>query len=524
MKIFSSEEMREIDKKAVLAGIPSLLLMEDAAVFTLRVLRYLYRPLPSEILLLCGKGNNGGDALALARLLSAEGCRPYLWCPFPAGPAPEGSPDAAAVNREIVRKLGLPLWEGDTPEARDFLERSPLIIDGLLGTGGRKIQGGILETIIRKLNTLEARVVSLDIPSGLITAANFDAEEETLAVRADVTVCFGGVKWENLWGAGREYSGRLFSSPLSFPPSLSRSIQSKINDPAPLPPRKERGYKKTFGDFLVIGGSLSYYGAPFFAASAVLKSGGGYVRAVLPESTAPTVAALCPELVLLPRPETASGSIEPGCLEALTEEAGKSRGVILGPGLGRDPEIRDSVRAFAEKFEGLLLLDGDALHHIAGAEKSLSRRKGTLILTPHPGELRALSGKSKEEIRKNPRAVVKETGTRYRAVVVFKQAETLIYFPDGRFFLNLSGNSALAVPGSGDILAGMIMGFTGLGLPLESAVCSAVYIHGLLGRKAGEKQGKDSTVAGDLLKELPAVMKQYRENPESLCRTEVETI
>ena len=297
-----------------------------------------------------------------------------------------------------------------------------------------------------------------------------------------------------------------------------RSLTVEINDPIPLPKRNVSGHKGDFGDTLFISGARSYYGAPYFAAMSYMKAGGGYARLAAPSSIVPTVAGKGSEIVFIPQFETSDGTVSMANADNLLDLISKLDYVVLGPGLSLNEETQDLVRVLASAIEIPLLLDGDGITAVCGATDLLRQRQAPTILTPHMGEMARLTGLAVSEIEADKIDTVRRTATRLKAIIVLKGAHSLIGYPDGRVFINLSGNSGMATAGSGDVLTGTVAAMAGIGLPVGEAVRQGVFVHGLAGDLAAEEKGQDGITAQDILEHVASAMRQCRADHGALLQ------
>jgi NAD(P)H-hydrate epimerase len=508
MQIATVEQMRAMDRAAVdRFGITELQLMENAGLAAFRVLAERWGVWGKRYLVLCGPGNNGGDGFVVARKILADGGDPVV--------ALLGEPSryqgAAAANLEIVKRTEIPLTVIEDAEAlKPILCGCHGVVDALLGTGLSKPVTGLFADVIETVNATGLPVLSLDIPSGV----NGDSGQVLgTAIRAHLTVTFGLPKPGNLLYPGCAHGGELFVSRISFPPELTAAceLQLAVNTPPPLPPRDPAGYKGSFGDALFIAGSEGYYGAPVLAATAMLKAGGGYSRLAAPAPVVPHLAAPGSELVFLPQAATEAGSIARSNLEALMAASVGCDITVLGPGISLDRETGMLVRELAARIHAPLVLDGDALTAVSQEPAILARRPGPTVLTPHLGEMARLTGKEKAAVLADPVGIARKAAADFKAVVVLKGAHSLVALPDGRVFVNLTGNHGMATAGAGDVLTGAVAAMFGLGLALEPAVCLAVFLHGLAGDLAAEAIGPDGVTAGEILAHLPAAVRAHRE-------------
>jgi hydroxyethylthiazole kinase-like uncharacterized protein yjeF len=345
-------------------------------------------------------------------------------------------------------------------------------------------------------------------------------------VRADWTVTFGLPKRGNLLYPGAGLGGRLVVTHISFPPALheAESIAVELNDPPPLPPRRLDGHKGSYGDALFIAGAANYYGAPAYSALSMLRAGGGYSRLAAPRSITPAVASLAGEIVFVPQEETDSGTLALSAADRLLELGGQVDFVVLGPGLSLVDETQALARRLTPRIEAPLLIDGDGLTAVAADLDVVRRRKGPTILTPHLGEMSRIVDRTVAEIRTDPIGVLQQTARDLGAIVVLKGAHSLIGLPDGRVFVNTSGNSGMASAGSGDVLTGTIGAMHGLGLGVEDAARTGVFLHGLAGDLAAESTGEDGIVARDILEQLPLATRAYREEYEEVTANYYHTL
>lgn len=507
MKVSSVAEMRALDREAIEGfGIAEDLLMENAGEAACAVLRREVGVVGKSCVIVCGVGNNGGDGFVVARRLHAAKAVVKVVVV-----GDESRLRGAALkNRRILSRLPIQVETlKETVSLAADLAACDVVVDALLGTGLSRPVAGLQREAIVRINGSGKTVLSLDVPSGVHgdTGAVLGA-----AVRADWTVTFGLPKRGNLLWPGFGYGGKLYVSPLSFPPSMveAAGLRVSVNAPVPLPPRDPQGHKGTFGDALFIAGAGSYFGAPYLAAMSFLKAGGGYARLAAPAAMTPFLANQGPEIVFAPQQETPAGSIALGNKAALLDLAERVDFVVLGPGLSLEAESQQLARELAVGLDSKpLLIDGDGITALCKDASILVNRQAPTILTPHSGEMARLTGRSATEVEGDRIAVVQETAARLGAVVVLKGAHSLVA-ANGQVFINLSGNSGMATPGSGDVLTGVVAAMFGLGLAIPDAVRMGVFTHGLAGDLAAAETGADGLVASDILRALPAAMRQAR--------------
>jgi ADP-dependent NAD(P)H-hydrate dehydratase / NAD(P)H-hydrate epimerase len=518
MKIVSAAEMRAIDRvTSERFGVPSLTLMEKAGSAVARFILSDYSQ-AERIAIICGKGNNGGDGLVVARKLTEAGrvVRVLLLC------APEElRGDAAAMFQQLtVRPLvvsepsGLDLVEANEVFAAD------LIVDAVLGTGFRPPVSPMYAAAIRKMNASAAPVVAVDIPSG----ANADAIEPqsgTIA-RADAIATFTALRPAHVFS--ELTSGPTVIAPIGSPPeAITSNLRLHLSTPADfaplLAPRARDANKGSYGHVLVIGGSVGKAGAAAMAGFSALRAGAGLATVATPKSALATVAGFHPEVMTEPLPETEEGTIslrafEGGDTVNHVFQARKTL-IAIGPGISRNPETAKFVRAILAPgvVEGHvpLVLDADALNAFGGFAEPLSGRERNFVITPHPGEMARLTGLTIAEIQANRLQVARRFARERELIVVLKGHRTLIAAPDGTVWVNPTGNPGMATGGTGDVLTGMVAGLIAQHPQhVVEASALAVYLHGLAGDLAAASVGETSLVATDLLRFLPAAFSQMR--------------
>eukprot|EP00898_Chlorokybus_atmophyticus_P006519 jgi/Chlat1/6869/Chrsp51S06544 len=533
LKVCTKQEMGALDGRAMDEfGISETLLMENAG----ESVYYLAQRVLSNgvwgktFCVIAGVGNNGGDALVVARKLHSSGAHVTTFvladpsrcvcaasarfCSCTGCRYKEG----ATTHLNILRKSGCPIVvQPATEEIKVAVQNCDAVVDGLLGTGVTRDVEGQFKEVIELVNASNKTVISLDIPSGI---DGDDAQPHGAAVRATHTVTFGLPKLGNLLFPGFEHCGRLYVSHISYPPelTLSADIKVEVNDPPLLPPRDTAGHKGTFGDALFIAGSGSYFGAPTFAALSALKSGAGYARLAAPKSVVPYSATLASELVFLPQKENERGSMTQDNMDQLLQMAEKVDFVVMGPGLSLDEETQQLIRDLTERIETPLLLDGDGLTAISKDTAVVKRRKHPTVLTPHLGELARVLGISTKDVKSDLIKYTRQLAADLGAVVVCKGAHTLIGTPDGHIWINMSGNSGMGTAGSGDVLTGCIAAMHGAHLSTVDAARTGVFLHGLAGDLAAQELGQDGMTAKDILEHMPKATKLYRENYDSVMR------
>jgi NAD(P)H-hydrate epimerase len=517
MKILTSDQMRNIDRRAIdEVGIPDLVLMENAGGQVVDTLLELYPEVdPDRVLILCGKGNNGGDAMVVARQLVGCGLDPRVVLLYPRA-AFKGN---AAHQLQILERIGIECEEMATPEAweefRNELPEYEIILDGLLGTGLSKPVEGFLEQVILDVNMASGEVVALDIPSGL---SGNSSEIPGAAIEADATVALACPKIPHIFPPAEALAGDIYIADIGIPEACVELEQATLNliDEALLegllPPRDPETHKGDFGHILVVAGSTGKPGAARMVGSGALRAGAGLVTAATPKGAVGAVGAQLMEMMTEPLPETDAGTLAAKAAAAVRKlETGKTV-LAVGPGLSMDAETQSAIRDIVKKTALPVILDADGLNAFAGHVGDLSGKSRPLLLTPHPGEMGRLLEISSDAVQADRIGACRRLATERDCGVVLKGYRTLIGTPEGEVFVNVTGNPGMASGGSGDVLTGVLAGLVAQGLPVVQAALLGVYVHGLAGDLAAEKTGEVSLMAGDILEHLPEAFRQITES------------
>jgi ADP-dependent NAD(P)H-hydrate dehydratase / NAD(P)H-hydrate epimerase len=499
MKVLSAAAMREVDRRTIEQAIPGIVLMENAAHRVVEFLERRFAPISSQrIAVLCGKGNNGGDGLAIARQLFTRLQPAALHVVLFSDPA-DLKGDAAA-NYRMLAFCGCPVAREIPAQARN----ATLVVDALLGTGISGPATGAMLDAIREINGgfPLAKVVALDIPSGMPTDTGKPSGE---FVRADATVTFTAPKPAHVLPPACDHVGELVVGAIGSPESLYADAWLSVVEPGMfrrlLAPRPPGGHKGTFGHVLVVAGSPGKTGAAAMSGLGALRAGAGLVTVASAAAAIPQIAPHAPELMT----EALDGST----VKALAR--GKTV-VAMGPGLGQAPEVGRMVLEAVAETEQPMVLDADAL--VDGLRGAPGRVR---VLTPHPGEMARLSGRSTAEVQDDRVNVSREFARERGVTLVLKGERTAIAFADGRVWINPTGTPALGTGGSGDILTGLVAGFLAqFPNSPDEAVAAAVYLHGLAAQIGAREIGEKSLIATDILKYLPAAMEECAGVPHRL--------
>jgi ADP-dependent NAD(P)H-hydrate dehydratase / NAD(P)H-hydrate epimerase len=523
MKILSAMQMAEVDRLTTERyRIPSILLMENAG---RSVADQIEKTVPGlnqkNVTVVCGRGNNGGDGFVVARYLALRGANPCILL----FSEPEKLKGDALTNWEIVKAMGLPSRILSTPpEVKSFLKKTAapdVIVDALFGTGLSKPIGPDFRAIVEWINKSGSFVVAVDIPSGLMADS---PEVLGPVVKAQLTVTFSALKVAHISPPASDLAGQVVLVPIGSPAELFENPEYRLNliDPAQvrnaLPRRARDSHKGSFGHVYVVAGSRGKSGAALMTGLAALRSGAGLVTLWLPRSLQKSVVGKFPELMTEALPETEDGTSDRSGGEKLITLLAEMDVLVLGPGITTHPSTRKLVWELVRRSPVPVILDADGINAFVPPAEPLKNDVGQpVIITPHPGEMARLIGKKISDIQRNRLETAREYAATRRCYVVLKGFQTVIATPEGELSINNTGNPGMATGGTGDILAGLMGRFVA-GWKCQSArdshaklsdfICAAVYLHGLAGDLAAEKEGMESLIATDLLDYLPGAFKR----------------
>jgi NAD(P)H-hydrate epimerase len=509
--VLSRAQTRAHDEYAInICHVPGIILMENAGRGAADVIERLAGAGP--VVVVCGPGNNGGDGFVVARHLLARGFEVASLLLAP----PDKLTHGARINRDAYVGLGgryLELSADDLGTLRTELGGAATLVDALFGTGLTRSIEGHFKEVIELINGASLRRIALDIPSGL------DADTGALlgtAVEAHHTITFGHLKMGLLTAQGAHLSGMLSVVDLGLTPLVLAAVghEAEVIDSEAirkwLAPRDAALHKHAAGNVLSVAGSPGKIGAALLVGRGALRAGAGLVTiASWPEAA----SALESRVVELMTARIDRADIQGSLDRAL---AGK-RVVVIGPGFGTDDDAKRAVEHVVLHWDGIKIVDADALTLFGGRPEALAGARGSLILTPHPGEAARLLGRPAKEIEANRPRFARELSERARAVAILKGSRTLVAVPGAPLFINTSGNPALATAGAGDVLAGIIAAFACV-LPPDRAAIAAVHVHGLAAdrwrsRRAGADRG---LLAHEIADELPALLAGLAEGKSAL--------
>jgi len=511
MKLARAEQMRQIDRTAIDdIGIPGSVLMENAGRQTVcRLCRYFGEVKGKKIAVFAGPGNNGGDGFVVARHLQQLGAQVRV---FPLVGTDRIKGDAA-VHFRIISKLHIPVHfllgpddlQGLDPDSFD------LIIDALFGTGLQRQIEGHYARVIERINRASCPVVAVDMPSGL------DSDTGAIcgvAVKADLTVTFGVAKPGHFVFPGREMVGELEVVDIGIPSQVvaEAGLTCEVLDRESVAQfvvrRPANSHKGTYGHLLVVAGSTGKSGAAILSCQGALRAGAGLVSLCAARALNAIFASALHEAMTIPVTGGDDGAPSSRDAELIFAAMEGKQAAVAGPGLGTAAETAELVKRIYQQAEIPLLVDADALNILAADKGSLSRAsKAARILTPHPGEMARLTGKSSLFIQQNRLEEARQFAGQHNVYLVLKGAGTIVAAPDGTLAVNASGNPGMAAGGMGDVLSGIIGGLLVQGLDPWAACCLGVYVHGLAADRLAEK-GPCGYLAGEVAESVPSVINE----------------
>lgn len=493
--LVDSGQMKQCDRNTIeYFGVPSLVLMERAALGVVEEITARIACLKPQVLVVCGFGNNGGDGLAVARMLWQKGYGVTVVMPSEAKRISE----EANVQRSILQKYQIPI-----------LNRIPdmefdVVVDALFGIGLTRELAGIYLEYVLEMNEMQGLKVAVDIPSGINgdTGAVMGA-----GFYADITVTFAFSKIGLMLFPGAEYAGQVIVKEIgidrcSFLETKPDTFSPDTEDLRRIPPRKKRSNKGSYGKVLTIAGQKNMAGAAFLSAKASYLTGAGLVKILTTEENRVILQQLLPEAVL----ET---YVETPHIKELMEQVSV---LVAGPGLGTGEQAGEMIRQVLADAKVPVILDADGLNLVAEHTEWLKDASCPVIVTPHLGEMARLLHRGISDIKYCLPETAREFAAQFGVICVLKDARTVTALPDGRMWINASGNNGMATAGSGDVLTGILAGLIAQGMEPEYAAFMGVYLHGLAGDVQVRERGNYGLMAQDILEGIVNILANLCEN------------
>ncbi|MCE5251534.1 NAD(P)H-hydrate dehydratase [bacterium] len=520
MKLLNADQMSYVDRVTIERGTPGVELMRNAGTAVFRTVSGKAVGKPGDrIVVLAGKGNNGGDGFRVAELLVRGGYRTELYLigrkDAVSGDALTCMHDAEASGitvNEILDEKGL-------EKAADRIGSAEVIVDALFGTGLRGDITGLPASVIRLVNDSDSTVVAVDVPSG-VNASTGEVSCDT--VRADYTVTFGCLKVGHVFGPGKRKCGRITVEEIGFDPDVLDSVEAIGFSLTPseaaqrIPERAYNAHKGDAGRVFILAGSVGLTGAATMSARAVMRVGAGLVTVGCPASLNDILEVKLTEVMTLPLPEVRrKRCLSLRALGMVRTAVERADVVAVGPGLGTYHETAELVRRFTGNYSGRIVLDADGINAFSGKAAVLADAPCEMVITPHIGELSRLTEQSVNDITGDPVRAAQEAAGTTGKIVLLKGAPTVIADQNGTVWINPTGNESMATGGMGDVLTGTIAGLAAQGMNLFDAAVLGAYVHGSAGERVSELRGMRGVIACDALEQLPFVLKELTDNYRS---------
>lgn len=500
MKILTATETRKAEQIAFNKGVSGETLMENAGLAATEIIKQKFNVKEKNVVVVVGQGNNGGDGYVVARELKKIGA---IVTVITAMGKPK-TPDSTTMHKRAI-DVGVSVidFEEKTELSKSIISSANFIVDAIFGIGFRGMPDEKISHIIEEINQSKAKKIALDVPSGVITDTG---EVLGVAVKADLTISFIGYKPCHFEKPALDFCGDTVVASIGINDSEISDFSGQVIDKnqalSYLSKIPSNAHKGTKGTALIIGGSFGMVGAPMLAAKAAMRSGVGIVKVCVPKLCYSAAAPMLPEAVFTPIDDK-NGFL---CGENLKSELFNNvNSVLIGPGMGNNASTLSAVLKSVAYSKVPTVIDADGLNVIS-AEPDALKSKYVVAVTPHPGEMARLTGKTVSEVQKNRASVALDFAKTYDVITVLKGSYTVIACPSGKIYINTTGNAAMATAGSGDMLGGMIAAFLANGTEPEKAVVAAVCLHGTAGDLVAEKMGVRGPVTTDMIDCLPFVL------------------
>lgn len=488
----TSAEMQKIDQMTIQGiGIPGMVLMEKAALKMHDLIEQKFSR-DSKICIVAGIGNNGGDGLALGRMLMESG--------YPVTIQVVGN--TLKASEQFMDQMQILLALGMSITMDVDYRQYDILVDAIFGVGlSRKVTGQYAE-VIQKMNDSDAYKIAVDVPSGICATTG---KILGTAVDCDMTVTFGLMKRGLLFYPGNDYAGEIQVADIGFPKCIVSEYEPEAftytqQDLVRLPKRKNDSHKGTYGKVLIVAGTKNMAGACYLSAKAAYLCGSGLVEILTREENRTILQTLLPEAVMKTYQEPDAAK------ELLREQMLECQTVVIGPGMGRKELTKELIMILLQEYKGNLIIDADGCNVLREVSALLPDAQAKIIITPHMKEASRILEIEVAEIAKDPIGIIRAYAQKNRLTFVLKDARTIISSGERLTFINSSGNNGMSTGGSGDVLSGMIAGLCSGGLDGKEAARLGVFCHGLAGDHARAQKGAYSLMASDLLEHIPDVL------------------
>ncbi len=514
MFVVTSKQMYQAECNAADRGISFPQLMENAGNACAKIIKNHFcisKENPRNVLVLCGKGKNGGDGFVIARKMWEYGCNVtvMLTC---------GEPKArdAIDMYSLVESAGIEIirYDNNLTLLKSYIENAEIIVEAIFGTGFTGSLNHSLSVLAQAVNAADGTLVSIDVPAG----ADCDSASVQGAVfKADMTIAISAYKPIHIMKPCSKYCGRTVIADIGITKDDFKKIDSVTcftlnaqDIKTMLPKRKPVSNKGTYGHALCVCGSMKMIGAAYLSVSGALRCGTGLVTAAFPQSAYPAIAPKLTEPLLLPLEANFEGTFEFSAKAGITEAVKRATAVLIGCGIGFNKDTSLLVHSLIKEINKPMIIDADGINALSTNIDILKKAQAPVILTPHPGEMSRLCSKNIAEIIENPIVTAYEFAKKHKVTVVLKGANTIVCsYERNEIYVNSTGNSGLARGGSGDLLAGMTVSFLAQGMsPFDASVC-AVYLHGLCADIVAEKTSERGMLPTDVLNHLPELFSKF---------------
>jgi hydroxyethylthiazole kinase-like uncharacterized protein yjeF len=517
MYLVTANEMQKMDRSTIESfGLPGRILMENAGRGATQFFLEQFKDAENKkIGVIAGRGNNGGDGFVIARYLAQKGISVTVYL---LSERQKVSGDAAA-NLELLPSLKVPVIE--MPDAESFsahetaMRHEAIWIDAILGTGLQSDVKGFFKDVIDFINQSNKPVFAVDIPSGL----NSDTGRPCgTCIRADATATFAFAKTGHFLLPGADYTGNLKIVDIGIPPYIADSVRPLQYLLTPdlirtvFYPRPSDAHKGHTGHLLVIAGSPGKTGAATMTATSAMRAGAGLVTLGIPASLNPILEIHVTEAMTEPLPETKEGVLGEASFDRIMALLSDKKCLAIGPGIGINPETKTLVQRLLQESKKPMVIDADGLNCLIGCTEILKNNEKPIVLTPHPGEMSRLMGTTAADVQKDRIHCARHFAEKFNVHVVLKGARTVVAHPNGKVFINPTGNPGMASGGMGDVLTGVIAGFIAQGHSPELAAHAGVYLHGAAADSLAKNKGPFGYLATDVMNTLPEAIKTLSDN------------
>ena len=504
MKVLNCKQMRELEAIAVKNGNTYIGLMEKAGASASAFLLQKKLRKGDKVVILCGKGNNGGDGYVIARYL-LESKIPTAIIMVDGEPKTD---DAIQMYKRVINKVEILRYSTNKKRCKEILCMANWVVDAIYGIGFKGSVTGDTAEIISYVNSLNCCVLSIDLPSG---AVGDTGEVLGECIKADYTISFSALKLAHILYPSMDYCGKIFSADIGINNSIADNFENTVEIINKdfvrhcLPERKPSSHKGTYGTLSAICGSYAMAGAAIMCSKSALRSGVGLLNVMLPKSIYPIVAGQCIEPVFTVLQENNMGTISSNAAQRIIKKVNSSNAVLIGCGLGLNFDIIDIVSLLIKNCTVPMVIDADAINAVSKNIDMLRNKKSDIVITPHPGEMARLLIKSVLDVQSNRIEYAQKFALKYGITVVLKGANTIVADKGGKVFVNRTGNAGMSRGGSGDVLAGIIGSFIAQGMSAINAALCGVFIHGEAGDKCAESLSQYGMLPTDMIDMLPKV-------------------